>query len=442
MILLAAAGCAFLSAWAYWPIMRHGFVNLEDYWLILENPHVRELSTAHLRWMFSSLEYGTYQPLGWLSYALIHRVQGFNPAVYHLVSWLAHAACAALLCFVAARILRAALPQASEPDLALAAAAAAATWALHPMRVEQVAWATGLPDVLSTGFFLAAVLAYLGITKDRRRVALAFGLFLVSSLFRWKGVGLPVVLIVLDAFVLARSFKRDVLLEKIPFLLLAALFGALNARSKLLLAPGHAVDVGLSLLAGPALYLWKLLLPIHLTVDYWVPRSPALAAAFFLVSAAALAKKELRASAGAAWLCFVLALAPSLLMSFRGLIVAHDRATYLPAMSLHILLGGALLAFLRGGPLLRRVGLAGGAVMLLLWAGLTRRQIPAWRDSVSLWAYVLRQPQPPDYAHLSLAHALLEQGRRDEAAAELREQLRLFPGDRRVESLARELGPR
>lgn len=442
MILLGAAGCAFLSAWAYWPIMRHGFVNLEDYWLILENPHLRELSSAHLRWMFSSLEYGTYQPLGWLSYALVHRVQGFNPAAYHLASWLAHAACAALLCFVAARILRAALPLASEADLALASAAAAASWALHPQRVEQVAWATGLPDVLSTAFFLAAVLAYLGIAKDRRRGALAFMLFLISSLFRWKGVGLPAVLILLDVYVLGRPLKRDVCLEKIPFLLLAALFGALNARSKLLLAPGHAVDVGLSVLAGPALYLWKLLLPFHLTVDYWVPRSPALAAVFLLIGAAALAKKYTRSSAGAAWLCFVLALAPSLLMSFRGLVVAHDRATYLPAMSLHVLLGGLLLSFLRGGPLLRRSGLAGATALLLLSAGLTRLQIPVWRDSASLWTHVLNEPEPPDYAHLSLAHALLEQGRRDEAAAELREQLRLFPGDRRVENLARELGLR
>jgi hypothetical protein len=437
--LTGAAACAFLAAWAYWPVMSHGFVNLEDYWLILDNPRLRELGAANLRWMFTSLDYGTYQPLGWLSYALIHRVQGYNPAAYHLASWLAHAACAALLCLVASRVLRAASPEASELDLALASAAAAAAWALHPQRVEQVAWATGLPDVLSTLCYLAAILAYLGVREDRRRAAAAFLLFLASSLFRWKGVGLPVVLVALDALVLKRPLKRGVWLEKLPFLALAALFAALNARSKLLLAPGHAFDARWHTLAGPVFYLWKMLLPFHLTVDYWIPESAALAAAFLALSAAVLAPRRWRATAGAAWACFVAAILPSLLMSYRGLVVAHDRAAYLPSMSLHVLLGGALLALLRAGPALRRTGLSAAAAALVLAAVFTRAQLPVWRDSVSLWLHVLDEPAPPDYAHLSLAQAWLERGDRKEAAAELREQLRLYPGDRRVEALSREL---
>ncbi|MBI2387551.1 MAG: hypothetical protein HYV14_16295 [Elusimicrobia bacterium] len=437
--LAAAVLCAAAAAWLFHPVLVHRFVNLEDYWLIADNPHLRALSWAELRWMFTSLDYGTYQPLGWLAYSVLHAWQGLNPSAYHLGSWLAHAACAALLFFTTLRILRAGFPVEKDGGRAAVLAAAAATvlWAWHPARVEPVAWATGLPDLLATVFFLAAVLAYL-----RPSASLCFGLFVVSSLFRWKGVSLPVVLVALDWFVLRRPLDRRARLEKVPFLLAAAAFGAVNARSKLLLAPGHAFDAGLHSLAGPVVYLLKLLSPFHLTVDYWVPRSPALAAAFVLLTAGAWAWRRGRPALFGAWLCFAAALLPSLVMSFRGAVVAHDRSTYLPAMSLHAALAAGLLLLLRSGPRARAAALAASAALAGGLAFLSRAQIPVWRDSESLWRHVLVEPAPPDYARLSLAHALLEQGRRDEAAAELREQLRLFPGDRRVEGLARELSRR
>lgn len=434
----AAALVAFAAAGLFQPILGHRFVNLEDYWLIVHNPHLRALGWGELRWMFTSLDYGTYQPLGWLAYAAIHAWRGLDASAFHLFSWLAHAACAALLFFTTFRILRAAAPGGGDGrDEALAAAASTLLWAAHPMRVEAVAWATGLPDLLATLFFLAAVLAYL-----RPSLALCLALFVLSSLFRWKGVSLPAVLVVLDLFVLGRGRDRRAWLEKVPFLLAAAVFGAVNARSKLLLAPGHAFDAGLHSLAGPVVYLGKLLVPLHLTVDYWIPRSPALAAAFVLLTAGAWAWRRGRPALLGAWACFAAALLPSLVMSFRGAVVAHDRSTYLPAMSLHAALAAGLLLLLRAGPRVRGAALAAVAALGAGSAFLSRAQLPVWRDSESLWRHVLREPAPPDYAHLSLAHALLEQGRREEAAAELREQLRLFPGDRRVEGLARELSGR
>ncbi|MBI2789292.1 MAG: hypothetical protein HYX59_11475 [Elusimicrobia bacterium] len=434
--LAAAVLCAAAAAWLFHPILAHRFVNLEDYWLIADNPHLRALGWAELRWMFTSLDYGTYQPLGWLAYALLHAWRGLDPAAFHLGSWLAHAACTALLFFTTARILRAALPD-REESVVLAAAAATFLWAVHPARVEPVAWATGLPDLLATVFFAAAVLAYL-----RPSVPLCFVLFVVSSLFRWKGVSLPFVLVALDLVVLRRPLDRRAWLEKVPFLLAAAAFSVVNARSKLLLAPGHAFDAGLHTLAGPVFYLWKLLVPVHLTVDYWVPRSPALAAAFVLLTAGAWSRRRARPALLGAWLCFAAALIPSLVMSFRGAVAAHDRSTYLPAMILHAALAAGLLVLLRAGPRARAAALGASAVLAVGFAFLSRAQLPVWRDSESLWRHVIAEPAPPDYAHLSLAHALLEQGRREEAAAELSEQLRLFPGDRRVEGLARELSRR
>ncbi len=398
MRLAAAALPALAAAWAFLPILRHGFVNLEDYWLILDNPRLRELSAENLRWMFTSLEYGTYQPLGWLSYAAIFRVQGLNPAAYHLASWLAHAACAILVSFIGARVLAALFPKAPPRDAASAAIAAALTWTLHPLRAEPVAWATGLPDLLATACFLGAVLAWLG--PERRRVPLAFSLYALSALFRWKGMALPAVLLLLDWSVHKRGLRgRAVWLEKLPFLAAAAAFSWLNARSKLLLAPGHEFVLDSRILAGPVLLLGKLLVPSGLTVDYWVEPSFAAAALFALLTAGFASRGP---AALSAWAAYALCLAPSLLMAFQGRVVAHDRSAYLPAVFLHLAVGGALLA------LRERARFAATALLAVTLAAALRAQLPVWRDSVSLWTYVLDEKDPPVYARRSLELALEE----------------------------------
>jgi len=445
--LACAAFCAFAAAWLFSPVLSHVFVNLEDYWLIVANPHLRGLSFSELGWMFTSLDYGTYQPLGWLAYAVIYAWQGLNPSAYHLGSWLTHAACAVLLYFVTVRILAESPVKKTGTDgaVSLAGAIAVLVWAFHPMSVEPVAWATGLPDLLATMFFLAAVLAYLPPpgTSSRKEaprgtLGVCLLLYLVSGLFRWKGVSLPVVLLALDVVILRRDIRFGLLIEKLPFLAVAAAFGAVNAQSKLHLAPGHAVDAGLHTLAGPMFYLGKILVPVHLTVDYWIGRSPLQAGGFVLLTGALLWSRRARPAA-AAWVCFAAALLPSLVMSFHGRVVAHDRSVYLPALSLAVALAGGLLALLRGGRLARAAALSASAGVLAIFIVLSRAQMPVWADSESLWRHVLVEPMPPDYSHLNLANALFEQGRREEAAAELSAQLRLFPGDRRAEGLAREL---
>ncbi|UPT75992.1 MAG: hypothetical protein M0D55_10160 [Elusimicrobiota bacterium] len=403
MRLAAAAAAALAAAWAFLPALGHSFVNLEDYWLILDNPRLRELSAENLRWMLTSLEYGTYQPLGWLSYALIFRVQGLNPSAYHLASWLAHAACAALLALWSERVLRAAFPKASARDAALAAGLSALTWALHPLRAEPVAWATGLPDLLSTAFFLAALLAWSGAPS--RRVPLALALYVVSSLCRWKGAALPAVLLLLDWAILKRDMsKRGPWLELLPFAAAALLFSWLNARSKLLLAPGHEFVLDTRVLNGPVLLLGKILVPAGLTVDYWV--EPSLGVALLSVLLAAAFASRGRAAA-AAWAAYALCLAPSLLMAFQGRVVAHDRSAYLPAVFLHLALGGACLSLPRPASLLAAAALAAVSA-----AGL-RAQLPVWRDSISLWTYVLGEKDPPVYARRSLDLALAEKAARE-----------------------------
>ncbi len=155
-----------LSVVAFLPALGGEFLTWDDDVNFLTNESYRGLGWAQIRWAFSNVRMGHYIPLAWLTLSGNYVVGGMNPWGYHLVSLLLHGANAMLFYLVARRLLAAARDegrQAAHRDaLAVAGAAAAAlVFALHPLRVESVAWITERRDVLSGLFFLAAILAYL-----------------------------------------------------------------------------------------------------------------------------------------------------------------------------------------------------------------------------------------------------------------------------------------
>src|SRR5438445_85617 len=160
-----------------------------------------------------------------------------NPLGYHLTSLLLHAANAVVFFFVVRRILILALPGPSERGHALAVCAgvAALVFAIHPLRVESVAWVTERRDGLSGLFYLVTILVYLRACerrgRDRGWYWLAVAVFVCALLSKSMVVNLPVVLLILDVYPLRRlggaigwssEPARRVYVEKIPFVLLAA----------------------------------------------------------------------------------------------------------------------------------------------------------------------------------------------------------------------------
>ena len=75
---------------------------------------------------------------------------GLQPAGHHFTNVLLHAVVAILLFLALRRMTGALWP----------AAFAAAIFAIHPLRVESVAWVTERKDVLSGLFFMLTLLAY------------------------------------------------------------------------------------------------------------------------------------------------------------------------------------------------------------------------------------------------------------------------------------------
>src|ERR1051325_8616141 len=161
LIPLAVAALTFV---AFLPVLRNGFVTWDDDRNFLDNPYYRGLGWTQLKWMWTTFHMGHYVPLSWMTLGLDYELWGMNAAGYHLTNLLLHVANAVAIYFVARRLIGLARPEARERrprTVSLAAAFAALFYAIHPLRVESVAWATERRDVLSGFIYALCVLAYL-----------------------------------------------------------------------------------------------------------------------------------------------------------------------------------------------------------------------------------------------------------------------------------------
>ena len=143
---------------AFLPTFWNGFVLWDDDMILIDNPDYRGLSPAHLSWMFTTFLGGQYQPLTWVSFGLDYLLWGMNAAGYHLTSLVLHATNGVLAYLLIRAILG--WTMADSGALPAAALVGALAFAIHPLRVESVAWATARRDVLSGLFYLLTLLTY------------------------------------------------------------------------------------------------------------------------------------------------------------------------------------------------------------------------------------------------------------------------------------------
>src|SRR5438093_1542089 len=263
---LAPLLVALFTLAAFLPALQNQFVNWDDKDNFLDNPHYRGLGWTHLRWMWTT-HLGHYIPLTWMTLGLDYLLWGMNPVGYHLTSLLLHAANAVVFFFVVRRILTLALPSPSERGHALAVAAgfAALVFAIHPLRVESVAWVTERRDVLSGLFYLSAILMYLRAcergARGRGWYWAAVGLFAGALLSKSMVVNLPFVLsygLVLASTVIALARCRR--LPGLPAVWLAYVVVLLPVLGIVQSGPQIAADrytylagLGWAILAGAGL---------------------------------------------------------------------------------------------------------------------------------------------------------------------------------------------
>jgi protein O-mannosyl-transferase len=152
--------------------LRHDFVNYDDPSYVYENRHVADgLSVQGIVWAFTQRHTYNWHPLTWLSHMLDCQVYGLAPWGHHLTNVLLHAATAITLFLVLLRMTGHLWPS----------ALAAAVFAVHPLRVESVAWVSERKDVLSGLFFMLALWAYAGYARRPFSLASAHGVCRVQN---------------------------------------------------------------------------------------------------------------------------------------------------------------------------------------------------------------------------------------------------------------------
>ena len=165
---------------------------------VYENPQVsRGLTAQGIAWAFTHSHGANWHPLTWLSHMLDCQLYGLSAGGHHLTNVLLHAATAVLLFLVLRRMTGGFWPS----------ALVAALFAVHPLRVESVAWVAERKDVLSGLFFvltLGRMSGYVRSPFSLGRYLLLVVVFALGLMAKPMLVTLPLVLLLLDYWPLGR----------------------------------------------------------------------------------------------------------------------------------------------------------------------------------------------------------------------------------------------
>ena len=418
--------------------------------------------------MFTTFHMSLYRPLTWITHGFDFLVWGMAAMGYHLTSLIFHVVNAVLVYFLSFRLLALGLKDAapSFSSLRIGAGFAGLLFALHPLRVEAVAWVSGRSELVSGFFTLLALICYLravgnsssGKSRYWEWLIAAWLSFALSLLSKASGVTLPLVLLVLDVYPLKRlparpsgwfqAETRRVLCEKIPFVAVAcavSILGYLAKRSYNAVATLDDYGVLSRLnqsLYGLGFYAWKTVAPVDLSPLYeklaylrQIGLFDLKSGCFVIVVTGGLYLLRRRWPAAlASWICYVVTLGPVLGIVPYGPQVVADRYSYIAVLGWTLLAGfGAQSIWQRrasGGLTQRVFSIFNGMTALLLIAlgVLTWHETQMWRDSERLWRHAVRSVPQSSLARMNLGLHLVDQKQAAEGIQHLRVAVQLDPG--------------
>jgi protein O-mannosyl-transferase len=440
----AVFGVCLLLAATAWLVfgqtLSHEFINYDDDQYVVDNPHVKQgLRLEGIVWAFTHFHSANWHPLTWISHMLDCQLYGLAPGGHHFTNVLIHVATAILL-FLVLRQMTGALWR---------SAFVAAVFAIHPLRVESVAWVAERKDVLSGLFFMLTVGAYVRYARgpwSASRYALVLLLFACGLMSKPMLVTMPFVLLLLDYWPLHRfapplgrngNALRCLILEKLPLLALslASCFVTLSAQ-QVALIPVARISPHLRM--GNAIiscgnYLFQMFWPANLAIFYpWeaarIPVASILCSAILLLGISAFAfvmRRQRYIVVG--WLWYLVMLGPVMGILQVGDQARADRYTYLPQIGLYLLLTWAV-ADLSMHWRRRRFFLGTlSAIILVALTLAARTQASAWKDGESIWRQALSRTTDNVIAELNLGQAVYKLGKTAEAIEHFERALRIEP---------------
>ncbi|MBA2271212.1 MAG: glycosyltransferase family 39 protein [Chthoniobacterales bacterium] len=391
-LLAAVIGVALVAlTWAvFGRTTAHEFVDYDDPSYVTAEPKVSAgLTVESIRWAFIGNHSGNWHPVTTLSHMLDAQLYGMNPAGHHRTNVVLHSA-AVLFLFLVLRQMTVSQWR---------SAFVAAVFAIHPLRVESVAWVAERKDVLSGVFFALTLGAYARFVRKRDVasyvvLAVVFALGLMS-----KGtlVTVPFLLLLLDDWPLRRRVGLIRLLpEKVPLLLMS---GATCVVT--LMVQSHTISTLEKLpltwrlsnaCLSVATYIWQMFSPAKLAPFYPHLRDQiplwlvvVCGAGILGVTVAVTALRRVPPYVPVGWLWYLGMLFPVLGLVQVGLQAHADRYTYLPQIGLYVLVTWGVADAVRSRPFgLPWLSAAAVAVLAAL-AWQATHQTGYWRNSEALW---------------------------------------------------------
>jgi hypothetical protein len=308
-----------------------------------------------------------------------------------------------------------------------AAFVGALAFAVHPLQVEPVAWISALNVVLGGLFTLITIWQYVlsasaqSASKRNVHLGLALIAFAIAVLSKATAVAAPAVLLVIDRMILRRDWKK-ISLSLLPFFLLALACAVWTSRFQTgaLVKPVAWPMRPLIALDAVTFYLYKLIVPLWLAIDYgrtpqFVLERPWLFALGAIPIGLAIWLFFMRKRAPllvAAAIIFLLGLLPILGLlpfDFQQKSTVADRYMYLPMF-------GVALAIAWLATRYRRVHVL--YVLLGIWTLLSMMQVQTWRNSMVLYQQQVAVRPGVSLGHGNLAIELAKVGQYADAERE------------------------
>lgn len=458
---------------AFGRIAGNDFVNYDDPRLITKHKIVQSgFNKESITWAFTNIGEEYWHPLTSLSLILDWQLFGENASGHHIVSLLWHIGAMLLLFLFLYKTTKRPWPSAF----------AAALFALHPLRVESVAWASERKDVLSMFFGMATLYAYAFYVEDRKisKYIFCLSMFILGLMSKPVLVTLPCVMLLLDYWPLERWPKppsvlhltavdnprmlhkkdkkneamvkvllepvknghrsaKELLVEKLPFFLLSLILsfqlvlglktsGYLHTLDELLLS-----DRIINAVVSYFVYIRKFFWPVDLAVFYpyqsLYPTWQIFGAASFLAGVTLTVlffwKKAPFLLVG--WFWYLGTLFPVIGLLQTGIQTKADRYTYLPSIGIAIMLAWGITHLvpkekMRNIILLPVVVLISIALTILTW-----QQCGHWKNSASLFRHALKVTEDNFVAHINYGAALADLGKHGEAIHHFREAINIVP---------------
>jgi len=414
---------------AFLPSLGNKLTNWDDELYVVNNGIIRELSLQNTLEIFTTRYDENYLPLTIFSYNVEYKIFGLSPFIYHLDNLLLHLLNCLLVFYLIFLLCR-------NNRIAFITAL---LFGIHPLHVESVAWVAERKDVLYSFFYLLSLILYIQYQKSGKfkYIILSLSGFILSCFSKAMAITFPVVLLLLDYYA-NRKFDRKVIFEKIPFFVIAFIFGVLgflmqetHGAIKIDKLANISVNI-LNAVYNLGFYLYKLLLPVSLSNLYSYPASwfgmlPFIALLILAVVVVVYLKnRTINFISG----FFLVAISPVLHLIPLGVGVPADRYTYIAAIGLFFLSSiglEKLYVKFENNNSKKNMITSGITAVFLVYFILTFMRCFAWHDSQTIWSDAIKKDNNSKIAIYNLTAVAYEKGEYEKALAGYTRVIELDP---------------